>query len=360
MNFTNSSTTEGADSDRESNSESFYTELNGEADTMTPAPTAKMGDPSSNKWLCCIIMFVLVLASSSLEAPTMQLLENAACHEYYHRYEPGKYLPYSHIPETECKSGPIQAYFAMLITITSVGANLVELMVQLPLGILADRRGGKLVLLLNILSAVLYWTSLAVIGFRQDLFPIWCYYIVPFFLSIGGGPRVSNAMLFTVLNDSISLEQRTTAFSLLEAVAYTTDFFAASIGSTLMSVGLSLPFICSVTCFAVASIPTLLLSGNPAATRNRPRKAQLDESPDDPGFQPLLDDVEEVRSGSTKRLSIGNRFIALFIEPWTSFPFNKTIVLCLGIFTLIAAAKTCVRFLIAYLSQRYKWNIAQV
>ena len=125
MDYTGLGATEGAHSGRESDIESLRTDPNGEADTMNPAPAARTGDPYPDSWLCYIITFVLTLASSSLEAPSMRLLENAVCREYYDQHKPWKYLLGSDIPETECKSGSIQAHFAMLITITMVGKNLV-------------------------------------------------------------------------------------------------------------------------------------------------------------------------------------------------------------------------------------------
>jgi hypothetical protein len=118
MDFTDSDATEGAGSGRESDSESLHTEPNGEVDTKT-------GNAYPNRWLCYIIMFVLTLGSSSLVAPSMRLLENAVCREYYNQHQPKKYIPGSDIPESECKSAGIQAHFAMVITITTVGTNLV-------------------------------------------------------------------------------------------------------------------------------------------------------------------------------------------------------------------------------------------
>jgi len=124
MNFRNANATENAEGE---GSPLFRNVRWGEPNAVTPAPTATVGvgDRFPNSWLCYIIMFLLVLASSSLDAPTLRLLENAACVEYYHLYEPAKYSPQSSIPETDCKSGVIQAHFAILITVTLVGANFV-------------------------------------------------------------------------------------------------------------------------------------------------------------------------------------------------------------------------------------------
>jgi hypothetical protein len=176
--------------------------------------------------------------------------------------------------------------------------------------------------------------------------------------------RWSKSNLLSILFSVEAKHCRAPAFSLMGAVEDITDLFASSIGSAFMSVGLFLPFVFSITCFTMAYIPTLLLAGNPAATlcsRSRLRKTQRGEPSEESALQPLLgNEEEEVTRGSNTHSPVGTRFIALVIKPWASFPFNKTVILCLSVFTFIVVAKMCENFLLVYVSQRYDCNIAQV
>lgn len=78
-----------------------------------------------NVWLGAVIMLFLSLGTSTLMAPSLRLIENAVCRRYYMDHDPEKYPDDAAIPESDCKVQSIQASLAFLLTVITVGTNVV-------------------------------------------------------------------------------------------------------------------------------------------------------------------------------------------------------------------------------------------
>ena len=99
---------------------------------------------------------------------------------------------------------------------------------QIPMGLLADKKSRRLALALNITSTILYWDWILVVGtfcdtwvvgfikkhnssltgYFHHIFPTWCLYLAPAFILIGGGPWATGALVFAAINDKVTSQQR--------------------------------------------------------------------------------------------------------------------------------------------------------
>lgn len=150
---------------------------------------------------------------------------------------------------------------------------------------------------------------------------------------------------------------RTTAFSLVEAVSYTTDFLAPVIGSSLMLADLSAPFVCSACCFLMAYIPNWALK-DPLLAKEGAHGA-FDQQ--DPSTEPLLNhaSIENSPENSTS-ISIHSETEELGKFASLRSMCTTDLALCVGAMFLIALARMCMNFLLLYISRRYHWTTAEV
>ncbi|KAF5635037.1 major facilitator superfamily transporter [Fusarium sp. NRRL 52700] len=127
-------------------------------------------------------------------------------------------------------------------------------MMQVPMGMLGDKGCIRLAFMLNTISTILYWGSIAIVGSQQN-FPLWGFYFSPVFILIGGGPWVTGTLVFTAVSDSVKPEQRTAAFSIIEATSGIADLLGPIIGTMTMSVHLGIPFSLALVVFFLMFFP---------------------------------------------------------------------------------------------------------
>lgn len=144
------------------------------------------------------IILCITLSAFLAAVPQAQLLEDAVCREYYD----GIWSPRgTQDDELRCKISPVEARLASLSGISSTLEMSAELIVALPLGILADRIGKRPVMIWAALSSLLSssW-ALLVIKFSDTLsVSMVLFSFVPRLL--GGGETVLLAMLYAITAD---------------------------------------------------------------------------------------------------------------------------------------------------------------
>jgi hypothetical protein len=107
-------------------------------------------------------MVILIdLAAFFLDAPQTSILEGIICNRHYNSV-PG---------EHDCTVGPVQAELATVNQLLNTFNRLPGLIVAIPFGILADRYGRRLVIVLPILGALLQDVISKTIFWRPDVFP---------------------------------------------------------------------------------------------------------------------------------------------------------------------------------------------
>ncbi|SCV29854.1 uncharacterized protein FFB14_02756 [Fusarium fujikuroi] len=204
-----------------------------------------------NFWLCTLLLFLVELGCAILAAPSPMLLETAVCR--YH-FEKGRQLLNGEPADEFCRSKEVQVHFAFVITVLSTLSTLAATMMQVPMGLLGDKGGLRLAFLLNATSTIFYWGCIAIVGSQQNL-PLWSFYLSPVFVLLGGGPWVTGTLVFAAVSDSVKPEQRTAAFSIMEAISGIADLLGPLIGTMTMTIHLGIPFALALVVFSLMFFP---------------------------------------------------------------------------------------------------------
>ncbi|KAF5628215.1 hypothetical protein F25303_10488 [Fusarium sp. NRRL 25303] len=134
-------------------------------------------------------------------------------------------------------------------------------MMQVPMGILGDKGGLRLAFMLNATSTIFYWGCIAIVGSQQNL-PLRGFYLSPVFILLGGGPWVTGTLVFAAVSESVKPEQRTAAFSIMEAISGIADLLGPIIGTMTMNIHLGIPFALALVVFSLMYFPASHLSEN--------------------------------------------------------------------------------------------------
>ncbi|SPJ91004.1 uncharacterized protein FTOL_13406 [Fusarium torulosum] len=210
-----------------------------------------------NFWLCVLILSLVKFASTILLSyPWPKLLVAAVCR--YH-YESDIHNPHEDPPNEVCAGGEVTMHFESMANLLSISSSLTATVVQIPMGIIVDRGNRRLALTLNIIGIVLYWGSILLFGL-VPAFPLWCFYLSPLFLFIGGGPGVTGTLVYSVISNSVKPRQRTIAFSFLEAFSGICNFFEPALKISTMTIPLWLSFTLTLIIHVMCFIPACYLT----------------------------------------------------------------------------------------------------
>ncbi|KAL6921531.1 hypothetical protein FSHL1_005500 [Fusarium sambucinum] len=233
-----------------------------------------------NFWFCVFVLFLTRLGSELLAYPWPNLLVTAICRHYYQN-EDGHHGDPSH---EFCDDERVMSHWVSMSRLIQFLSPLAATVALIPLGMLLDKGKGRLAFAISILSTVLYWGSIALFGFVQ-VFPLWCFYIPPIFLLLGGGPWAIDALVFATLSNTVRPEQRTTAFSFLQGLSGIPGLVGPLLYAASMSPDLWVPFALALIIYSLTLLPALHLKNN--NDQHRENSETQDESiPDE--TQPLL------------------------------------------------------------------------
>ncbi|KAG5778550.1 hypothetical protein H9Q73_007797 [Fusarium xylarioides] len=144
---------------------------------------------------------------------------------------------------------------------------------QVPMGILGDKAGIRLAFMLNATSTIFYWGCTAIVGSQQN-FPFWGFYLSPAFIFLGGGPWVTGTLVFAAVSDSVKPEQRTAAFSIIEAISGIADLVGPIFGTMTMTIHLGIPFALALVVFSLMFFPASHLRENTVSDMEGVRSSQ--------------------------------------------------------------------------------------
>ncbi|KAI0532100.1 major facilitator superfamily domain-containing protein [Xylaria digitata] len=318
-------------------------------------------------WLCTTLMFLVEFGCAVLGAPSPRLLEIVVCRDYYRKNG-------NTSTEKDCKIQEIQTQLGFVLTVLSTCSILAATLMQIPMGLIADKGGRRVALVLNITSTILYWGWLPLVAIFNHL-PIWALYIAPIFVFIGGGPWASGALIFAAINRRITAGQRTPAFSIMEAVSGIADLVGPALGALTMDDHIWLPFLLATSSFALMFIPAWLLEDEaaPSSTDLRDIHSETEASrPTDSEEQPLLlgtANSTDSRGPGTASvhstaaihgITFGSFFLVSlardsnnFLIPWISWRFNESMARAGLIFSLRAVTSSVVFFVLLPLASSF-------
>ncbi|KAH7193336.1 major facilitator superfamily domain-containing protein [Fusarium flagelliforme] len=231
-----------------------------------------------NFWLSTLALFLVGLGSRLLTYPWPNLLETSVCRYYYEQDG------YHGEPSPEfCADERVIRHWVSLVRLMQLLSPLAAIVAQIPMGILVDKGRRRLAFILNITSTVLYWGSIVIFGFVR-VFPLWCFYISPVFLLVGGGSWATSSLVYAVINNTVRPEQRTTAFSFLEGLSGLSGLVGPLLYNETMRPHLWVSYILALILYSLALVPTLYLTRDDNLGMDN--EAREDEIPEE--TEPLL------------------------------------------------------------------------
>ncbi|KAI0440334.1 major facilitator superfamily domain-containing protein [Xylaria telfairii] len=338
-------------------------------------PRIRDGWFSVDFWLCTTLMFLVEFGCAVLGAPSPRLLEMVVCEDYYRNNSDAP-------TQGDCKIQEVQVKLGFLLTLLSTFSVLAATLMQIPMGLLADKRGRKTALILNIISIILYWGWIPVVAIFTKL-PIWTLYIAPMFIFIGGGPWASGALIFSAINRRITPSQRTPAFSIMEATSGLADLVGPVLGTLTMEQHIWLPFLLAILSFALMFVPTLLFGDetmlSPTELNHIQSEVDVSEHTDSEE-QPLLRGISNSTSSSNSErskfihstaiiygITFGSFFLVSlardsnnFIIPWISWRFDESMARAGLIFSLRAIVSSILYFVLLPLASSFTSKFLRV
>ncbi|RDW85282.1 hypothetical protein BP6252_02872 [Coleophoma cylindrospora] len=196
-----------------------------------------------------ILAVLLELEESLQRAPTIRLLENAICRQYY-EHEHSSALP----DEGMCKTEPIQIKLAHVRGLMSLFDSLPVIIFGSAFGANADKNGRRLAFSLAVLGSICAMIWIYFTCYFWSKVPIEVVWVSAIFRLIGGGPAIAIAMCLTMASD-LSSESKT--FYRVFSAVLITDLIGPGVAYGTLQHSLWLPYVvCSLS--LLVTFPVIL------------------------------------------------------------------------------------------------------
>ncbi|KAF6811789.1 major facilitator superfamily transporter [Colletotrichum sojae] len=188
----------------------------------------KVHNPNLIVGIFCAIILVGSGAGGLWIIPATRMVEDIVCRSYYGA------LITDDIDESQCKEDAIQSKVATIFAVYGALQASIGAASAFPWGIIADRFGRKMVFSFSIIGMILnfLWFA-AVCGFPQIL-PIKAVWFGPALLVFGGGNAVLSAIVFSMLADVTTSENRAKSFMRVHLASMIGNLCAPAISGWMM------------------------------------------------------------------------------------------------------------------------------
>ncbi|KAG8168610.1 hypothetical protein KVR01_001359 [Diaporthe batatas] len=233
-------------------------------------PSEKRRSPRFIVAVLGLLVFIAEFGASLSDVPSVRLLQEIIC-----RRELGL-APDSPVEEGKCHTDAVQGQLNVVSMGGLVFGYLPGILVALPYGSLADRRGRKPVLGLCIWGMILsqlIWIAAAWNHPRWDLRNVW-FSALP--LLIGGGATVAEAMVFAIIADVAPEGKTATYFQFEICAVLLAEAVAPFVASAMMTYSVWTPILVSPAVMALGGTLICLipetLHTKPSSPSNTRRK----------------------------------------------------------------------------------------
>lgn len=354
-------------------------------DAPEPKAATTPNAPSRNLRLRLLVtLFTMILTVEMGMAmaigPITRISEAIACREYYAQHDPAKIGHAGQVSEDLCKVKAVQNELAAVKGYMEFFDGLLSAVLAIPYGLLADRHGRKRTLCLSIPGFALNSVVILAVLWFSDVFPLRAVWLSCLAWVLGGGPVVAFAIIWTMMADVTTDEERASIFFRFGVASMAADFISSAISSWLMTLD---PWVPLLSGFAVVLLGVLFTVSLPETMHHDPTRSFAAEqpvemshlSPDegesykDPGNKEQEhddSDTEEpgepfLKPSSRPRSRIGAAYaqIKAYTTPYTFIFAHKQILLLLSAFLVYRLSRGSSWFLVQYISTRYHWTLAQ-
>lgn len=164
------------------------------------------------KWRLLITLFAVVLAvdmgiGMSVN-PEFRIFEAITCRKYYLQHDQGKIEPDGQVQEEFCKVPDIQSEVAAVKGYFEFIEGILCMVLAIPYGLMADRYGRKPTVCLVVPGHMVSVAITFVVLWYSDTIPLRAVWLSALGTFIGGGPAVAFAIVWTMMSDVTTEDER--------------------------------------------------------------------------------------------------------------------------------------------------------
>ncbi|KAL4875079.1 major facilitator superfamily domain-containing protein [Aspergillus karnatakaensis] len=331
-----------------------------------------------------ITLFAIVLAVEvgfvMAGGPITRIYESIACREYYVEFDPSKIGVDGQVKEELCKGKEVQSEVAAVKGFYEFFEGVLSVILAAPYGLLADRLGRRKALCFGIPGFILNCVILFVVMWFSDVFPLRMVWTACLSYVFGGGPVVTMAVIFTMMADVTTEEERALMFFRFGIVSMVADFISSAASSWLMVYNPWIPLLIGWSVVIVGVLMALLLPETKNAVTPRTHesgaaeleldalsspseidpRASAEKYPDDIDLD--TEDPLSTFFNRPKNRSLLSSLFTTLTSSLTPYAFifrSKRVLLLLTAFLVYRLSRGSSWFLTQYISARYNWTLAQ-
>nr|XP_036581546.1 major facilitator superfamily transporter [Colletotrichum truncatum]KAF6789897.1 major facilitator superfamily transporter [Colletotrichum truncatum] len=273
----------------------------------------KVHNPDVIVSIFCAIVLVGSAGGGLWVIPATRKVEDIVCRHYY------DVLSNENIDESLCKEDAIQSKVAYIFAVYGALQASIGAACAFPWGIVADRLGRKLVFSLTIFGMALDQAWFAIVCAFPATLPLEAIWVGPMMMVIGGGNAVVSAIVFSMLADVTTSENRAKSFMRIHVASMIGNLCAPAFAGWMMERTGPWP----VMAMAYAGFLSLIFSIH-LIPETKPA-AQLSSDPiaDEPeAASPMLGSIQHTihRIKESLRLLKSPSLIVLLLAMLSSYP----------------------------------------
>ncbi|OJJ31597.1 hypothetical protein ASPWEDRAFT_32219 [Aspergillus wentii DTO 134E9] len=329
-----------------------------------------------------VTLFAIVLAVEMgfimFSGPLIRIYESVTCRKHYREYDPSQIGADGNVDEKLCKINEVQTELAAIQGYMEFFDGLICALMAIPYGLLADRKGRKPVICLCIPAYAINISIVLLVLWFSDTLPLRTVWLGSLAWFFSGGHVVTFAVVWTMMADVTTEDERATIFFRFGVASMAADFISSAISSWLMAMNPWIPLLIGMSMAAVGFLTTLTLPETKHAFKPR---APEPESPielsrmssDEDGelhrrkshdyeddYNATVDEVPETKPTTKQPPPPTLRArLRMYLSPYVFIFRNRQILLLLVAFLVYRLSRGSSWFLVQYISLRYKWTLAR-
>ncbi|KAG2005221.1 hypothetical protein GB937_008917 [Aspergillus fischeri] len=315
----------------------------------------------SRRWLVIALVAIMLtfeIGGQMIPGPMVRIIETIVCDGYWRAHDSSRLPASGHVAEQLCKIEEVQAE---VTTIKGYSDFLEGVLCAIPYGLLADRYGRRRAIRLTIPGFLLNAIITNSVLWFSDTFPPRAIWLAALSWTIGGGPTVAMALLWTMLADHTTDSNRPILFFRVGVVGEIATFLAGAISAQIMALNPWIPMM--IGCGIVAIGLTCAFFLPETLNHCVKRKSSIHGDKPVSCMGGLIVD-EESSYCSPKVLLKPSRHCLILgkIRRFLNhdiFIFDHRLMLLLFAFAVSELARGSSGFLAQYISTRFSWTLAR-
>ncbi|KJZ74994.1 hypothetical protein HIM_05480 [Hirsutella minnesotensis 3608] len=287
------------------------------------------------------------------QVPKLRMLQLGICRNYLLKVDPSLIHDDGTLDEAACEAQNIHSSLARMRGLLGMLEGLPCIILALPYGILADKKGRRLVGALSVFGSALMdlWTFLSL--YFYNVLPLKAVYAGPFMTIIGGGQAVGASMLLAMLAASVPVESRTRALFWMEFTQLLTELIAPVLGTLLLRT--MSPYFVFLIGIPIQTLGILVIGFIPAsASFARPDQHPRALPSQDGNVMTSIESNGQtsVRARASRILSSTGQFIRHELGPLLS---RRVILVAYAAFLLARAERPLLDLTVQWMWYKFEW-----